>query len=336
MRSTRRPAGFTLIEVLVSMTITMVLGLAIFFFFTNLSSGMQRAQNELLALAAIRTATATLERQLRFMAAKSGYVPGTPPRFKALNEGMFRLQWPGATDHLAGYAHGQYQDGKCRYLGFYTTENGNTVDRVEYYFNPPEAALKCANGADDDFDDDPSDAANPLHLMRDDRGRLMLRRVMDEQMSLAQYHNQPPAGADAADAPPFPAYAAPRLTGAAGSEFDRGEVVAEGFSDVYFDFVYTRRDPSAAPVSALGKNFHFAARWPLSATPDKTEADETGERWPRDAADGKQPRGLSFIALPLAIRVHFLMPAGAQTRHYTHTLVLPQSQWHEYIRRTDR
>lgn len=319
--------GYTLIELLIALGITMLIAATVFYLYTNVLRGMRRAEVELQSLAAYRTAVDTLERNLKYTVVKSGYVPADPPRFKPLSDGLFRLQWPGRWNHLAGYAEGKYQDGKCRYLGFYTSADGVHVDRVEYYFNPPEPSALCANGVDDDHDDDPSDTANPIHLMRDDRGRLMVRRVRDSQITYAQYHNQAPAGADGIEAPGFPVFCAPHLTGAQDSDCDRGETIAEGFSDIYFEFIYT------SPRADGTLEFRAASRWPATTDASDTSRDESGQVWPDSRADGRQPRALSFLALPLAVRVTFEFSTGAQARRYSHTLLLPQSQWHEFLSR---
>jgi type II secretory pathway pseudopilin PulG len=324
--------GYTITEILVAMGITMVLLMLVMFLYLNLSRGLQKSQQELSVLASLRSTIAIMQNQLRSLVYKSAYLPGDPPPFKPLNSGMFRIQWPGETKHLQNYAGGLYQDGRCRYLGFYSTSDGSRVDRIEYYFNPGEGSSKAANQVDDDFDDDPDDKKNPAHLLRDDSGQLMVRIVKDSNMTPAQYHNAAPDGADDTDAPNFSAYRAPRLTGAADSEIDRGEIAAEGFSDIYFEFLYTRRP--ADPTQQL--TYVWTDRWPCTDAPAVTTADDSGELWPSDSADGKQPRALSFIALPLAIRVHFEVIIGAERRKYSQTILLPQSQWHEYTRRTDR
>jgi type II secretory pathway pseudopilin PulG len=331
-----RIRGYTITELLVSMGITLVLLMMVLFFYLNLSRGVQKAQQELAVLAAMRSTLATLQNHLRSLVYKSGYIPGKAgenPLFKPLNDGMFRIQWPGTVNHLQRYATGGYQDGKCRYIGFYSTTDGTTVDRVEYYFNPAEPSGKTNNNSDDDFDDDPDDKKNPAHLLRDDTGQLMVRIVKDSSIAVAQFHNTPPDGADQIDASGFPAYRAPRLTGTAGSEFDRGEIAAEGFSDVYFDFLYTRRpaDDPAGPLTYVWTN-----RWPCTDDPASTFSDDSGALWPRDNSSGGQPRGVSFIALPLAVRVNFVVLLGAERRRYSQTILLPQSQWHEFTRRSGR
>jgi hypothetical protein len=316
------------------MGVTLVLLMIVLYFYVNLSRSLQKAQQEGRVLAALRSTIATLQNQLRGMVVKTAYIPGNPPQFKPLNAGLFRIQWPGTENHLQGCANGLYQDGKCRHLGFYTTTNGSHIDRVEYYFNPAEPAGQRANGRDDDFDDDPNDTLNPIHLMRDDTGALMIRTVKDIHINPQQYHNNAPDGADTVDAPGFPAYRAPHLTGAFGSDFDRGEIAANGFDDVYFEFLYTRRPPPGDPSGPL--TYVWTNRWPCTDAPANTTHDDSGEFWPRDNSDGKQPRGLSFIALPLAVRVQFEILTGAERRRYSHTILLPQSQWSEFIRRSDR
>ena len=321
--------AYTLIELIVSMAITLIIALTVFYFYLNVNEGFQRAERELQRLAAVRNATNAFERHLQCIVCKSGYVPGVPPRFKGIHDGFCRLQWPGAQNHLAGYAGGLYQDGKCRYLGFYSSPDGVHVDRIEYYFNPPEPKLKCSNGIDDDYDDDPSGQTNPSHLFRDDRGRLMLRMVKDTNISYAQYGNWAPDGADGVSTPTFPAFQAPHLTGAAGSDYDHGETVCEGFTDIYFEFLYTR--PRAG--SGGDNEFVYAPRWPDTADLSGTSKDDTGQIWPRDASDGKTPRGLSFLTLPLAVRITFVYEAGGTTQKLTHTIALPQSQWRQLAER---
>jgi prepilin-type N-terminal cleavage/methylation domain-containing protein len=327
-----RRRAYTIVELIVAMAITLVLAMIVFYFYVNISAGLQKAQREIAMLSSIRTACATIESRLRTMTSKSGYIPPPPQSpaaaiFKPLDQGLFRIQWPGAENHLAGYADGLYQDGKCRYLGFYATVDGSHVDRFELWFNPPEPRALQANGIDDDGDDDPDDGLNPLHLMRDDRGRLMLRRVKDSEMAYAQYHNAAPDGADGSDAGTFTAYRAPHLTGAGGSEVDRGDVLIDGLKDVYFEFLYSKPANDSHEIPAI------APCWPFSDKPGDTRSDLTEQQWPLTSANGQQTRGLSFIALPLAVRVRFEVEIGAETRRYEQTLLLPQSQWHEYIRR---
>ncbi len=318
--------GYTIVELVVAMSIFLIIVVTVFYFYMNFSNGLQKAAKEIEMLSSIRTASAAIEKQLRNIVMKSGYVPGDTPEFKALSAGMFRIQWPGAENHLNGYAGGAYQDGRCRYLGFYTSSDGAHTDRIEYWFNPAEPKALCANGADDDADDNPDDVANPLHTMRDDRGRLMMRRVRDTEISYAQF-----AAADSADAPGFPAYRAPRLTGAAGSEPDPGEIVLEGINDIYFEFLYSKMEADGA--GGTGLKFRCAQRWPVSADLADSRKDDTAELWPRDSSDGRTPRGVSFLTLPLAVRVTYEVQFGAETRHYQQTLPLPQSQWTEFTRR---
>ncbi|HYF48786.1 MAG TPA: hypothetical protein VEJ63_05245 [Planctomycetota bacterium] len=325
----RHLAAYSVIELIAAMAITMIISLMVFHMYLNVTGGLQKAQREISALSALRTVRATLETHLRQMTVKSGYIPVAPndpsrPSFKPLHQGLFRIRWPGEESHLDGYANGRYQDGRCRYLGFYTTRDGTHVDRIEIWFNPPESPNVWNNLADDDGDDDPSDATNPMHLMRDDRGRLMIRCVRDALLSIDQYGDK-----DTVETPTVPAYRAPRLTGAAGSEFDRGEVLVDGVHDVYFEFLYSK-SPSRGELT-----YEVAQCWPCTSDPVRTDTDATGMQWPRNSEDGRQPRGLSFIALPLAVRVTFEFEAGATTRKYSQTILLPQSQWHEFTRRKD-
>jgi len=319
--------AYTLIELIAAMAITMIISLMVFYMYMNITAGLQKAQREIVIYSAIRAATVALETHLRQMTVKSGYLPKpsedrSPPAFKPLNQGLFRIRWPGEEQHLAGYSNGLYQDGRCRYLGFYSTRDGTHVDRVEVWFNPPEPAAKWNNSSDDDGDDNPDDAANPLHLMRDDRGRLMLRRVPDALLSLEQY-----GAKDNLATPTLPAYRAPRLTGDGNSEFDSGEILIDGLRDVYFEFLYRKRDDATGTSTSQC--------WPCSDDPVQTDSDRTGVQWPRSNAEGRQPRGLSFIALPMSVRVTFEVESGAETRKYQQTITIPQSQWHEFMSRKD-
>ena len=324
---TRSMRAYTMIELIAAMAVAMILVLMVFYVFTNTHSGLMKAQREIAFQSAMRAAMNSLETHLRHIIVKSGSLPQkpgdhSPPQFKALNQGLFRIRWPGEEQHLAGYTGGLYQDGRCRYLGFYTTRDGSLVDRVEIWFNPPEPATKWTNNADDDGDDNPNDAANPLHLQRDDRGRLMLRRVSDAALTLEQYGSRDNVATSTA-----PTYRAPRLTGDANSEYDSGEILVDGIRDVYFEFLF-RKNPQETSYS-------LAPAWPWSDDPARSDTDSTGAQWPRSSAEGRQPRGLSFIALPEAVLVTFEVEIGAETRKYQKTIQLQQSQWHEFISRKD-
>jgi prepilin-type N-terminal cleavage/methylation domain-containing protein len=373
--------GFTLIELMVAMSVTIIITVAIYYMYMSLMDSYRRTDKELKALAAFRTATDRLELELSCIQGGAKYLPpeytndtSAPGavKFKPINDGWLAIRWPhghgetpAAANHLANHETvlnsaglKSYGDGKCRYLGFYTNVKPGCIDRVEYYFNPAEPLLRHADGLDNDGDDLGSDGKDPdpdngPGLFVDDRGSLVQRRIGDLDIldPTANYPNDlvltygrhildlknrwkdsvnPENGAVAL--PAGYEYRAPRLTGKSGSEKDRGQILADGFSDVTFRFVYTKLKDTANPQLGMEKRFYYCDSWPYDSD-DDTSSDSTDQLWPRDNADGKTPRGLSYLCLPLAVHVNFEFEAQGNYRYFNKSIYLIQSRWNDFLTR---
>lgn len=335
--SSRR--GLTLVEVLVAVSLALILIFTSYHMFQALTRSVGRAEEDRLMMGGIRAVTESLQRDLECAVVKAGYRPDGG--FKALDGGLFRLQWPhapGAAPHLRSdhpdYA--RYQDGRCRYLGFYTSGDRERIERVEYYFNPGEASALRFNRLDDDGDQPGGTGA-----LVDDSGSLMLRRVSDADLAYDACAEAFPA------APPALQPGPPWLTGHPGNAGgstggDDGTILVNDLEDVTFRFLYTRRERPGDATTPVAPRFEYADRWPFDAeedleTPGEASwaEDSTGERWPRTEAGGRRPKGLSYLCLPLAVEVRIEYSREGIPRVYAHTMVLPGSQWHEFLTREE-
>ena len=143
--------GFTLIEILISIGLTVIITLLVFMMYKSTMDTFRTAERELQWLAAFRSATDKMERELGSMAWKAVYRPAegentsgwTAPDLKEINEGFQQILF------------------LPNYVGFYTSLDGQSMDRIEYYYNPPEPKLLWENGVDDD-NDDPNNGLNLL------------------------------------------------------------------------------------------------------------------------------------------------------------------------------
>ncbi|MCZ7643729.1 MAG: type II secretion system GspH family protein [Planctomycetota bacterium] len=182
----RRPRGFTLVESLVALSIALLLVLTGYAMYRGATGSYRRAEDERRFLAAIRSATDGLSRDLQSIVAKAAYRPDGV--FKPLDGGMLRLQWPhapGAFNHLESDEprYAAFQDGRCRYLGFYVSGDRKGAERVEYYFNPGEPPELRFNGMDDDGDE----PAGGTGFLIDEAGALMVRRAREDDLDYPAY-----------------------------------------------------------------------------------------------------------------------------------------------------
>jgi type II secretory pathway pseudopilin PulG len=215
----RLPGGFTLVELMAAMFITVIMsGIIVLVYNTSMQS-YYRTERQLQSLSAFRSTTDRLEREVNSIVTKATFYP-TP----IYRPGFSVAFW----DTRAKYLHGDAwvngdpyawtlcnnsaatvaptppvggsmwtvnPDGRSlykinfrpRYLGYYSTLDGYTIDRTEWYFNPPEDKQVWANGLDDDGDDPDGDAG--LRILYDDRGCLMLRKRFDKDMAWREWDN---------------------------------------------------------------------------------------------------------------------------------------------------
>ncbi len=311
----RREAGFTLIELLVAMFLTVMVTFMVYTLYDVATGAFAATEAELRYLQAFRSITDKMEVELNSVCFKVGYTPGpgenvdgwTPPTFKGIGEGMLQIRF------------------ENQYVGFYTSTDGRTIDRVEYYYNPPEAKIDQGNGMDDDHDDPnvgpngytPNDATLPC-LLIDDKGCFMLHKTLDCDPVDWTY--------DEADSEGNPIY----LTFDAyaedlqppyfdmGDVKDYGDILADGIEDVRFWCLYTRKDR---------KEFQVTKTWPADSDDIATNGDDTPYTY-----GGK---GLSYMCLPLAIQVDFTFETRGMERKLTKTVYLYSSLWNEFLSRAN-
>ena len=205
--------GFTLVELLVAMTITVILGMIVVMAYNTCMQAYYRTEKQLQALAAFRNTADRLEREVNSMVFKAGvyerpavgydcgpgnffnlwwqtqikYINADPvnpnPGVPILHSGGANLDW-----HTAPNGRSMYQiNFRPRYLGYYSTGDGFTIDRTEIYYNPPEDKLVWNNGLDNDGDDPDGDAG--LKILYGDRGCLMFRKTFDKDMCWAEWYS---------------------------------------------------------------------------------------------------------------------------------------------------
>ncbi len=210
----RRRLGFTLVELLVAMAITVILGMVVVMAYNSSMQSYYLTERKLQALAAFRNTADRLEREVNSMVFKSGvwerpvveydsgpgrfyniwwetmvkYINGDPtspnPGISRRASSPVNMDWQVASDGRSLYQI----NFRPRYLGYYSTPDGFTIDRTELYFNPPEDKQVWANGEDDDADD--PGGATGLRILYDDRGCLMFRKKLDEDMVWAEWYDK--------------------------------------------------------------------------------------------------------------------------------------------------
>ncbi|MCX7806006.1 MAG: prepilin-type N-terminal cleavage/methylation domain-containing protein [Planctomycetota bacterium] len=364
-----RRRGLTLVELLVAMFITSLIGMIVYAMYTGAIDSMNRMERELRALQSFRSAMDRMERDLGGICVKAGYTAwqtrqwfydsydkragwyydDTYPmatKFKPIHRSMLRICF------------------RNRYIGFYRSNDGRHIDRVEYYYNAPEPRLKWANGEDDDGDD----PGNGLDMLVDDRGCLMIRETPDSlpggvdinpNLTFEHYAREPSqADFGRQDGWGWP----PWLRGGdlveenySGKVIDAGEILADAVKDVQFWYMYSTLD------SDMPK---FAHCWPYVGEPGEGDAvaggpyatkvgggdawsgkreDKTGVVWPRpdvDIAGGfgrrrsDNAKGLSFMTLPQAIQVDLVFDLGVNVDlKLSKTIWLHASKWYDLMTR---
>ena len=97
---------------------------------------------------------------------------------------------------------------------------------------------------------------------------------------------------------------------------DDGDILADGFDDVRFWYIYAKRGEEALQVTS---------RWPCGSEPEA--GDETGYTY-----GGK---ALSYLCLPQAVQVHFTFEARGFERELSKTIYLHSSLWNEFLSRAE-
>jgi hypothetical protein len=364
--------GLTLVELLVAMFVTAMIGMIVYAMYTGALDSMNRMERQLRAIQSFRSAMDRMERDLGGIVYKAGYVPwqtrqwyydnccGTrdmagwyyddtypmQAKFKPIHRSMLRICF------------------RNRYMGFYRSNDGRHIDRVQYYYNAPEPRLKWANGEDDDNDD----PGNGLDMLIDDRGCLMVLETPDSLPNgvdinpnlTFEHYAREPSSADfgTQDGWGWP----PWLKGGdivdenyTGKTIDNGEIISDSVKDVQFWYMYSTLD-SAAPK--------FAHCWPYVGEPgdgdgaaggpyatkvgsgdawDGQRPDKTGVSWPRpdvDVAGGfgrrrsDNAKGVSFMTLPQAVQVDLVFDLGVNVdMKLSKTIWLHASKWYDLMTR---
>jgi hypothetical protein len=195
------------------MTITVILGMVVVMAYNNSMQAYIHTERKLQALASFRNTADRLEREVNSVVFKSGvwerpmvvydggpgcyrnvwwetmvkYIHADPtspnPGTSRLETSPININWSTAPDSRSIYQI----NFRPRYMGYYSTLDGFTIDRTELYYNPPEDRQVWDNGEDDDGDD--PDGAAGLRTLYDDKGCLMFRKKFDRDMCWAEWYD---------------------------------------------------------------------------------------------------------------------------------------------------
>jgi len=397
-------SGFTLVELMVAMFITVILGTIVVMAYNTSMQSYYRTEKQLQALAAFRNTTDRLEREVNSMVFKSS-VYAHPVVAGKDGSGWHRvIFWTTGIKYLHGDAwlnsdpypwtectdDGSYKPSgvhnpapalgaadwwkvdpggrslfkinfRPRYMGYYSTLDGFTIDRTEWYYNPPEERRVWSDGKDNDYDDPYGDAG--LRILYDDRGCLMFRKRFDKHMRWAEW--DAPAGRpnhyrDSYHGPysraDFPPQAderqGPLVNWDADGDgdtdnddrIDTGTVIGEGFADLRFYYLYKLR---------TSDRFIYADWWPWDDDNDPTNANGLDANMPKktiiprvggtyeksgndliNKAATVQPAqdfDIAYFTLPMAISVKFTFVVGRQRHVYEKLIYLHASRWLKYL-----
>jgi type II secretory pathway pseudopilin PulG len=237
--------GFTLVELLVAMFITVLLGTIVVMAYSTSIQSYYHTERKLQALAAFRNTTDRMERELHSIVCKASvysepvlvYISNKwqpvlwETRIKYIHGEAWvntdPYSWQGVPTHdgsaedggsfpvtHAGISPGVAPAGRYwetnpdgrglyriqfrpRYLGYYSSLDAFTVDRTEWYYNPAEERRLWNNGLDDEYPDpaapgeyigDDPDGDLGMRILYDDRGSLMFRKVLDDDMLWAEWY----------------------------------------------------------------------------------------------------------------------------------------------------
>jgi hypothetical protein len=254
-------------------------------------------------------------------------------------------------------------------MGYYSSLDGFTIDRTEWYFNPAEERQKWANGLDDDEDDPYGDAG--LRILYDDRGCLMFRKKFDKDMQWREwnllpdgtsmplneyrdpYHGPysgyeyPPADRNSDGVPDELVGPVMKLWDNDGDgtkdNIDTGTVIGENFTDLRFHYLYKLR---------TSDQFIYSDWWPWDNDSDPTNANTkdpnmpkipvkclVGGSWTTSGATRPDPAtqiqthdfDICYFSLPMAISVRFTFTVGGQKHVYEKLIYLHASRWLKYL-----
>ncbi len=357
-------SGFTLVELMVAMFVTIVLGTIVVMAYNTSMQSYYRTERQLQALAAFRNTTDRLEREVNSIVCKSS-VYSHPVAAYSSNTGhqatWYAVLWDTRIKYIHGdawinsdsYAWTQAYKGsrsgtatpalnaadywlvdpggrslyqvnfRPRYMGYYSSLDGFTIDRTEWYFNPPEERRLWANGLDDDGDDPDGDVG--LRILYDDQGCLMFRKKFDADMvwrewdtavgSPNEYRDKyngpysgsefPPQDGDGNGEPdelegPLVNWDADGDGDVdADDKKDTGTVIGEGFSDLRFYYLYKLPDSD---------EFVYADWWPWDDDNDPTNLNGKDNDMPKKyiacRVGGSWDIGVSTTGTPNAAQWH--------------------------------
>jgi type II secretory pathway pseudopilin PulG len=406
----RQPStGFTLVELMVAMFVTVLLGTIIVMAYNTSMQSYYRTEKQLEALAAFRNVTDRMEREVNSMVFKSS-IYGQPIYVESTGGYGYQVHWwdtrmkylhgdawinadpyawtigSGSTNVLSGSAAPTLAPAdwwkvnpdpaagslyrinfRPRYMGYYSSLDGFTIDRTEWYYNPAEEKQKWADGLDNDHDDPDGDVG--LRILYDDRGCLMFRKKFDDDMVWAEWDltaGSPNDYRDLYHGPysrgDFPPQADELTTPLVNwdadgdgdtdndDKVDTGTVIGEGFGDMRFYYVYKLQHSS---------QFIYADWWPWDDDGDPTNANNkdpnmpkkpitcrvggswngkaTGDSWvqvPDDITVDPPTSGdfdICYFSLPMAISVKFTFQVGRHRHVYEKLIFLHASRWLKYL-----
>jgi prepilin-type N-terminal cleavage/methylation domain-containing protein len=405
-----RNSGFTLVELMVAMFVTVILGTVVVMAYNTSMQSYYRTERQLQALAAFRNTTDRLEREVNSIVSKSVVYPHPiivrkstsgywnvvfwDTRIKYLHGDAWicgdSYPWTisdnaGSATHVGSarpaLAPGDYwkvnPDGRSlykvnfrpRYMGYYSSLDGFTIDRTEWYFNPPEERRLWNNGLDDDKDDPEGDLG--LRILYDDQGCLMFRKKFDKDMvwrewdtaaaSPNEYRDEFHGPYSGAEFPPadkdgngeIDEIEGPLVNWDANGDgttddddkIDTGTVIGEGFTDLRFYYLYKLPDSD---------EFVYADWWPWDDDNDPTNGCgkdpnldayaksiecRVGGSWALSGT-GWNPNldppqthnfNITYFTMPLAISAKFTFQVGRHRHVYEKLIYLHSSRWLKYL-----
>lgn len=343
----RSRRGFSILELIIAISLTMVIAVVVFQIYKIAIDSYIDIRGSIQNLQAYRNAVDKIEIEMSGIVAKACYLPNNREiddplgsGFKALDEGIFRTRFL------------RHQ------LGFYTSTSPARIDRVIYYHNRSEDEEKLNNNVDDDNDDSPT---IPLGHFVDDNGHFMVWRRNDKDLSYADYSALMDGSADTLeDGTPNPKAATepffnPFLNETGPTSFgiqegtpqvagtkDYGEILARSVNRVTFSYVWTQKGPGGVGIDP---KFQYAPVWPHKAYDAMTglPADVAAARVTTDLTGYKyglanvlskdHQKGLSFLALPIAVQVNFEFIRNGESEFLNKTIYIYRSNWNDYLSR---
>lgn len=347
VRALRSRRGFSILELIIAISLTMIIAVVVFQIYKIAIDSYIDIRGSIQNLQAYRNAVDKIEIEMSGIVAKGCYLPHNrnADGFKAVNSGLFQIRFL------------RHQ------LGFYTSTAPAKIDRVIYYHNRAEDEEKLSNNVDDDGDDPPPPMP-PLGHFVDDNGYFMVWRRNDSDLGYDDYSAPITGTADKLDfvtANPLVAlqpFFNPRLdqTGLNPSTFgsnegtpavaaapDTGEILAKNVKRVTFAYVWTQKGVGGVGVDP---KFQYANCWPVEdydpvtgvQTDNLPDQDKTGYQYgvniPGVPNFGDHRKGLSYLSLPIAVQISFEFIRNGDSEFLSKTIYIYRSSWNDYLGRS--